>query len=96
MPEPIQPEIPTKKAKISQNLPREREKDKERDYEQEDSNVSIQPKQKSMTSNYSKSNGNPDYLFFDSLKKILDESTFKVLINLLYFYVEVINHHFNF
>ncbi len=70
---------------------REREKDKEREFEQEDSNLSIQQKQKSMANNYTKSNGNPDYLFFDSLKKIMDESTFKVLIKLLHLYVEVQN-----
>jgi len=74
---------------MNPNLLREREKDKERDYEQEDSHNSIQQKQKTMTNNYSKSNGNPDYLFFDSLKKNMDENSYKVLNKLLHLYVEV-------
>jgi hypothetical protein len=74
---------------MNPNLLREREKDKERDYEQEDSNNSIQQKQKTMTNNYSKRNGNPDYLFFDSLKKTMDEISYKVLNKLLHLYVEV-------
>lgn len=75
---------------MNQNLLKEREKEKERDFDQEDS-ISMQTKQKTMQSNFSKSNGNPDYLFFDSLKKIMDESSYSVLIKLLHLYVEVTN-----
>jgi len=77
-----------KKAKLNQNL--SREKDNVRDLEPEDSNYSLQPKQKSTINSYPKSLGNPDYLFFDSLKKILEENSFKNLIKLLHLYVEVI------
>ncbi len=87
-PEPTQQEISVKKAKANQILIKE----KEREIEAEESNISIQHKQKNTTSTYSKSLGNPDYLFFDSLKKILEENIFKTLINLVHLYVEVKIH----
>ncbi len=36
-----------------------------------------------------KNQSNPEYLFFESLKNVFDDSTFKVLIKLLHLYNEV-------
>lgn len=38
---------------------------------------------------HTKTNGNPDYMFFESLKNNINEKDFKTFIKLLHLYVEV-------